>query len=72
MGSPIEEDSQALIRLGKKLKKNNVALDIINFGEFEENVSKLEAFLESVQNGDTWYLARSLEEFLSNIHFAVI
>jgi len=33
VGSPVTEDEAALVKLGKKLKKNSVALDIINFGE---------------------------------------
>ena len=33
VGSPIAEEEAALVKLGKKLKKNSVAMDIINFGE---------------------------------------
>ena len=33
VGSPIENDEKDLVKLGKKLKKNSVAMDIINFGE---------------------------------------
>ncbi|CAD6899689.1 unnamed protein product [Tilletia caries] len=43
VGSPLENESDLdLIKLGKKLKKNNVAVDIINFGEDETNEDKLE------------------------------
>ena len=31
-----------LVKLGKKLKKNSVAMDIVNFGEEAENAAKLE------------------------------
>lgn len=33
VGSPVQEEEAALVKLGKKLKKNSVAMDIINFGE---------------------------------------
>ncbi|KAJ3040531.1 hypothetical protein HK097_002540 [Rhizophlyctis rosea] len=52
VGSPLQEDEKALIRLGKKLKKNNVAVDVINFGEEAENTAKLEAFINAVNSND--------------------
>ena len=52
VGSPIEADERTLVRLAKKLKKNNVAVDIINFGEEAENNAKLEAFINNVNSGD--------------------
>ena len=33
VGSPLMEDQKELVKLGKKLKKNDVAVDVINFGE---------------------------------------
>jgi 26S proteasome regulatory subunit N10 len=48
VGSPIDVEEKELIRLGKKMKKNNVAVDIINFGEEGENQAKLEAFVNAV------------------------
>lgn len=38
-GSPVDADKESLVRIGKKLKKNNVAVDIVNFGE--EDPSKV-------------------------------
>ncbi|GAA5893056.1 proteasome regulatory particle base subunit RPN10 [Sporobolomyces salmoneus] len=32
VGSPIKDSQASLVKLGKKLKKNNVALDIVSFG----------------------------------------
>lgn len=32
VGSPLSESTAALVKLGKKMKKNNVAIDIISFG----------------------------------------
>jgi 26S proteasome regulatory subunit N10 len=40
------------VKLGKKLKKNNVSVDVINFGEDSMNTTKLEAFIEAVNSND--------------------
>lgn len=56
VASPIAEDEATLVKLGKKLKKNNVAIDIVNFGETLVNSSKLEAFIESVNSNDNSHL----------------
>lgn len=56
VGSPIPDSEADLIKLGKKLKKNNVAVDIINFGEIEENEAKLNAFVENVNSGENSHL----------------
>ncbi|TPX57726.1 hypothetical protein PhCBS80983_g03628 [Powellomyces hirtus] len=56
VGSPLAEDEKTLVRLGKKLKKNNVAVDIINFGEEAENTAKLEAFIVAVNSSDNSHL----------------
>ncbi len=44
------------MKLGKKLKKNSVALDIVNFGEEADNTSKLEALLNAVNSDDNSHL----------------
>ncbi|KAJ3180208.1 hypothetical protein HDU87_002085 [Geranomyces variabilis] len=56
VGSPLQEDEKALVRLGKKLKKNNVAVDVINFGEEVENTTKLEAFIAAVNSSENSHL----------------
>lgn len=56
VGSPVEADERTLVRLAKKMKKNNVAVDIINFGEEAENTAKLEAFINNVNNGDNSHI----------------
>jgi len=56
VGSPVNEDEKTLVKLGKKLKKNNIAIDLINFGEEEQNTSKLEAFINAVNNSDNSHL----------------
>ncbi|KAJ3124820.1 hypothetical protein HK098_000860 [Nowakowskiella sp. JEL0407] len=56
VGSPVEEDKKALEKIGKKLKKNNVSVDVVNFGEEEENTAKLESFIAAVNNNDSSHL----------------
>lgn len=46
--SPLIETEQELIKLAKKLKKENVAVDIVNFGEDEKNVERLLKFIETL------------------------
>ena len=50
VGSPLTDKKGGLVQLGKRLKKNNIAVDIINFGEAAENGDKLETFLDAVMN----------------------
>uniref|UniRef100_A0A2P2J5K8 26S proteasome non-ATPase regulatory subunit 4 homolog n=2 Tax=Rhizophora mucronata TaxID=61149 RepID=A0A2P2J5K8_RHIMU len=53
-GSPVKYEKKALEMIGKKLKKNSVALDIVNFGEEEEGKpEKLEALLAAVNNNES-------------------
>ena len=65
VGSPLEDTSpdaeRALIRLAKKLKKNNVALDVIAFGDGieeagEDGHSILRAFVENSSSSDNSYV----------------
>ncbi|KAI8056498.1 uncharacterized protein B0P05DRAFT_559928 [Gilbertella persicaria] len=56
VASPIEADEKTLVKLAKKLKKNNVAVDVINFGQETENTSRLEAFINNVNNSDNSHL----------------
>ncbi|GMH43442.1 hypothetical protein BSKO_11364 [Bryopsis sp. KO-2023] len=51
-GSPLTEDKDHLVKTAKKLKKNNVAVDIVSFGCDEENNAKLQAFHNAVQSSD--------------------
>ncbi|KAK9237195.1 hypothetical protein V1525DRAFT_432964 [Lipomyces kononenkoae] len=56
VGSPVQDDEKELIKLAKKMKKNNIAVDFINFGEDAENVDKLEKFISNVKSGDNSHL----------------
>lgn len=52
-GSPITEDEKDLVKLAKKVKKNNIAVDVILFGqEPDDNAGKLQAFIDTVNSGD--------------------
>ncbi|KAF5940495.1 hypothetical protein HYC85_021662 [Camellia sinensis] len=43
--------------IGRKLKKNSVALDIVNFGEEDKGkAEKLEALLVAVNNNDSSHI----------------
>ncbi|KAE8344297.1 hypothetical protein BDV24DRAFT_127038 [Aspergillus arachidicola] len=56
--SPIEEDEKSLVKLAKKMKKINVSIDVIAFGDLEsDQTKKLEAFVENVKGGDGSHLA---------------
>lgn len=46
-----------LTRIGKKLKKNNVAMDVVNFGgDMGENQTKLQTLIDAVNNDDNSHL----------------
>ncbi|ESW28166.1 hypothetical protein PHAVU_003G264300 [Phaseolus vulgaris] len=56
-GSPVKHEKKMLEMIGRKLKKNSVALDIVNFGEEDEGKNeKLEALLSAVNNNDTSHI----------------
>ncbi|MED6210810.1 proteasome regulatory particle base subunit rpn10 [Stylosanthes scabra] len=56
-GSPVKHEKKVLEMIGRKLKKNSVALDIVNFGEEDEGkTEKLEALLAAVNNNDTSHI----------------
>lgn len=56
VGSPVSFAPDVLTKLGKKLKKSNVSVDVISFGEDEANREKLEAFINAVNKDDTSHL----------------
>jgi len=51
VGHPLEEDEAACEELGKRLKRNAVNIDIINFAN-PDNVPKLKALVEAANNSD--------------------
>jgi 26S proteasome regulatory subunit N10 len=54
IGSPVTEDKAAMVRLAKKLKKNNVAVDVVCYGDGieEEGADVMKSFVENVSSGD--------------------
>ncbi|XP_058767205.1 26S proteasome non-ATPase regulatory subunit 4 homolog [Vicia villosa] len=56
-GSPVKHERKMLEMIGRKLKKNSVALDVVNFGEDDEGkTEKLEALLAAVNNNDSSHM----------------
>ncbi|KAI9798949.1 MAG: hypothetical protein M1833_004302 [Piccolia ochrophora] len=55
--SPIVEDEKQLVNLAKKMKKINVSIDFVAFGDLKDsNTKKLEAFNEYVKGGEGSHL----------------
>ena len=52
MQDPLEK----LQDLGKKLKKNNVALDVVNISDHYENLEKLEALVNAANNNENSHI----------------
>merc|ERR1712154_506379 len=54
VGSPITktQSEKLLIKAAKRLKKNNMGVDIVNFGENEENTDLLQRFMNAVKAND--------------------
>jgi 26S proteasome regulatory subunit N10 len=56
--SEIQDEEKELVKLAKKMKKNNISVDFIAFGDLGgETKGKLELFNENVTGGDGSYLA---------------
>lgn len=69
-GSPVKYEKKVLEMIGKKLKKNSVALDIVDFGEEDDGKpEKLEALLASVNNNDSSHIVHvpPSEQALSDV-----
>lgn len=59
VASPIDATVEELVKIGKMYKKNNVALDCINFGAenmSNDNTEKLEQLIASVNTSDNSHL----------------
>ena len=52
VGGPVFETKEKLQKIGKQLKKNNVAVDVISMGEMEENSEKLLEFVNATNSND--------------------
>lgn len=56
IASPIKHKNDDLVILGKKLKKNNVALDIISYGNTEQNKEAVNLLINTVNNSNNSHL----------------
>ncbi|CAH3124152.1 unnamed protein product [Porites lobata] len=52
VGSPVEADDKDLVKLAKKLKKEKVNVDVVNFGEETINSEKLTTFINTINGKD--------------------
>lgn len=52
VGSPVESDEKELVKQAKRLKKEKVNVDIVNFGENQVNTDKLTAFIDAINGRD--------------------
>jgi len=48
IGSPIDSDEKEVVKLAKKLKKEKVNIDVVSFGEDEENTDILNKFITTI------------------------
>lgn len=55
VGGPVFETKEKLQKIGKQLKKNNVAIDVVSMGEMEENSEKLLEFVNATNSNDNRY-----------------
>ncbi len=56
VASPVQDATEKLQDLGKKLKKNNVALDVINLSDYYPNLDKLEALVNAANNNENSHI----------------
>nr|XP_054766395.1 26S proteasome non-ATPase regulatory subunit 4-like [Lytechinus pictus] len=52
VGSPVENEEKELVKMAKKLKKEKVSVDLINFGEDTLNTDKLTAFINTINGNE--------------------
>ena len=66
IASPVIADHSELIKLGKRLKKEKVSIDIINFGEEEANSAVLNELINTINR----YLSPWAFEEEDDVYFA--
>ncbi|XP_020085130.1 26S proteasome non-ATPase regulatory subunit 4 homolog [Ananas comosus] len=60
VGSPVKYDKKTLEAIGRKLKKNSVSLDIVDFGESDEGKpEKLDALVSAVNSSDSSHIVHA-------------
>lgn len=67
IGSPIVDSEEAMKKIGKILKKNNVAVDVVVMGEQDAIQSKVLEFVNAVNSNDNrWNCFLFLYSKISN------
>nr|CCA19412.1 26S proteasome nonATPase regulatory subunit putative [Albugo laibachii Nc14] len=56
VGSPVAEDDKVLIKIGKLLKKNNIAVHVVTMGDIPGNAEKLQAFVDASNSNNNSHL----------------
>ena len=56
IGSPVLDEEKELLKVGSKLKKCNVAIDIVSFGSCKDNERKLDSLLSTVNKNENSHL----------------
>lgn len=70
ISSPVQQEESELVQIGKKMKKNKVAIDIVNFGQ-PENTQKLTALINAVNQSNNSHFMDVQDNFI-NITDAII
>jgi len=52
VGSPVDVDEKEMVKVAKRLKKEKVNVDVVNFGEEDVNTDKLTAFVNAINGKD--------------------
>ena len=60
VGSPVKDEVKVLQKLGKQLKKNNIAVDVVLMGEIADNQEKLGEFVNAANSNDDRYVLGSI------------
>lgn len=68
--SPVSNTEKELVQLGKRLRKNKVALDVVNFGH-AENVPLLQAMVDACNNSKNSYFM-DIPEGVTNVTDSII
>lgn len=70
VASPIKNKIDEMVLLGKKLKKNNVAIDVISLGNVDANRDLVEALITNANNSNnSHFLEVSPEQYLMDSLF---
>lgn len=70
VASPVKNSVDELVLLGKKLKKNNVAIDIISFGNIDQNREGLQQLFNNTNNSNnSSYMEVGVDQYVVDCLF---